>query len=514
MKGIKNLIKILNIVFFAYLLLMLSPPIYCSATGLPVGAKYIALGGQVNYCDDVYSIYYNPASVDHIVQHQVAAEYTGMFLGLSESISRAFLGYVMPTKKIGSFGVYWTNLQASTFYSENTIAFIYSKNRIFTKRLSVGVRPKIYYVSFGKQDGIYDNDGFYYSGVDSAFANKSSKVAFGVDFGANFALAQNYVFGLQISDVNQPNISLFNTPDVVLPMKILFGIANINKTYGLNLDIGLKEKDIVGSFGVQYKILNEKLRLYGSVKFTSRNYDTKNVILIEPSFGTEFVFDGFNIAYAFNYPISGLELFGNHTFSISYKFGPVVKLPEDTTPLYAKITKLEEQLKQKDAEIEELKRKLDELLSKPAPVQKQKKEEKPKEKELKPQEKPTETLPPAEKKLEEMTPKEKYEYLWNKYSAMKEQLTIVDRIKTVDVLIKQFKGQTDISKAQKELNELLKLQKQAEDELKTSKNYYYKLKTAGTSKAELKSMLQKIKKRFEGYGLDTNWIDEELKKLE
>ncbi len=513
MKGTtKNLAKIFSsAVYILYVLLLLSPPLSCTTTALPVGAKYIALGGMVNYCDDVYSVYYNPASVDSVSQHQVAVEYTGMFVGLPESISKAFLGYAMPTQKIGSFGIYWTNLQASAYYSENTLAFIYSKNRVFTKRLSIGLRPKIYYISYGKQDGIYNNDGFYSSGVDTALANKNSKVAFGIDFGVNFAFAQNYVLGLQLGDINKPNVSLFNTPDVVLPMKILFGVANINKTYGLNLDIGLKDKDFVGAFGVQYKILNDKLRLYGSLKFTSRSYKTKSVGLIEPSFGAEFIFDGFNIAYAFNYPLAGLELFGNHTVSISYKFGPVVKLPEDTAPLYAKISKLEERLKQKDAEIEELKRKLDELLSKPSPAGKpKKKEEKPKiQPELKPQEQP-----PAEKKLEEITPKEKYEYLWNRYTAMKEQLTLADRIKTVDTLIKQFKGQADISKAQKELTELLKLQKEAANELQTSKNYYFKLKAGGTSKTELKSMLEKIKKRFEGYGLDINWVDEELKKLE
>jgi chromosome segregation ATPase len=247
-------------------------------------------------------------------------------------------------------------------------------------------------------------------------------------------------------------------------------------------------------------MLNDKLRLYSSIKLTIRSYTEKTVSLIEPSAGVEYVFDGFNIAYAFNLPLSGIDSFGNHTVSVSYKFGPVVKLPEDTTVLYAKIDKLEQQLREKEQEIEQLKKKLDELLSKPL-----QKEEKLKKPEVKPKEKV------EEKK--EMTPKQQYEELFNRYLSKKEEMPLVEQIKVVDTIIKQFKDKTDVSSAQKELNSLLKQQKAANDELQMSKSYYYKLKSAGTSPAELKVLLERIKKKYDGYGLDLKWIDEELQKL-
>jgi len=501
-KGInKNKHKRLSMLFFmVYILTLISSSVFCTTTGLPVGAKYIALGGQVSVCDDVYSVYYNPASADLVQQQQVAAEYTGMMLGLPDSIGKSFLGYLFPTKKVGSFGFYWTNLAASTLYYEHTFAFVYSKQKIILPRLSLGIRPKVYYISYGKPDGVYDNNGMWQSTTDSALENKSSKLSFGIDLGFVYQLAQNYAIGLQIENINQPNISLFDNSDVVIPTKFLLGITNINPKYGLNLDFGLKSYDILTSFGLQYKMLNDKLRLYSSIKLTIRSYTEKTVSLIEPSAGVEYVFDGFNIAYAFNLPLSGIDSFGNHTVSVSYKFGPVVKLPEDTTVLYAKIDKLEQQLREKEQEIEQLKKKLDELLSKPL-----QKEEKLKKPEVKPKEKV------EEKK--EMTPKQQYEELFNRYLSKKEEMPLVEQIKVVDTIIKQFKDKTDVSSAQKELNSLLKQQKAANDELQMSKSYYYKLKSAGTSPAELKVLLERIKKKYDGYGLDLKWIDEELQKL-
>lgn len=501
----KNINKIkhkrLSMLFFmVYILTLISSSVLCTTTGLPVGAKYIALGGQVSVCDDVYSVYYNPASADLLPQQQVAAEYTGMMLGLPDSIGKSFLGYLFPTKKVGSFGLYWTNLAAGALYSEHTFAFVYSKQKIILPRLSIGLRPKVYYISYGKPDGVYDNNGRWQNGIDSSLENKSSKLSFGIDLGFVYQLAQNYAIGLQIENINQPNISLFDNSEVVIPTKFLLGITNINPKYGLNLDFGLKSSDILTSFGFQYKMLNDKLRLYSSVKLTIRSYTEKTVSLIEPSAGVEYVFDGFNIAYAFNLPLSGIDSFGNHTVSVSYKFGPVVKLPEDTSVLYAKIDKLEQQLKEKEQEIEQLKKKLDELLSKPLP-----KEEKPKKPEVKPKEKV------EEKK--EMTPKQQYEELFNRYLSKKAEMTLVEQIKVVDTIIKQFKDKTDVSSAQIELNSLLKQQKAANDELQMSKSYYYKLKSAGTPPAELKVLLERIKKKYDGYGLDLKWIDEELQKL-
>ncbi|MDW8055591.1 MAG: conjugal transfer protein TraF [Elusimicrobiota bacterium] len=500
----KNLIKSTSTICKIMMLLLIKSQMEATVSGLPVGAKYIALGGQVSVTEDVYSVYYNPACVDYIEQQQVAAEYTMMFLGLSDGISRGFFGYGLPTKKYGSFGLYWNILQGGSLYSENVFAFVYSKKRIlsYLPSLSLGIRPKVYVITYGRVE-VYDNDGMYVSDNDTAFAkNGNSKSVMSLDIGFSYQLAQNYILGLQINDVTKPNISLFNKQDVVVPMKILVGLANVNKIYGLNLDVGFKNIDMIISAGAQIKLLNEKLRLYGSVKYTSRNYKTKSVSLVEPSVGAEFVFDGVNVAYAFNYPISGIDVFGNHTVSISYRFGPVVKLPEDTSALYAKIDNLEQQLKQKDAEIEELKRKLDELLKKPLP------------KEVKPEVKPP-VQPPAEKPQEkQLTPKERYESLWKRYTEMKDQMSFVDRIKTVETIIKQFKGQTDITAAQKELNELTKQKEAMNKELQTSKNYYLKLKSANVPKSELRTVLERIKKKYEGYGLDVNWIDEELKQLE
>lgn len=511
-----NLYKLTtNLFFILYLIKILFTPSYCSIAGLPVGAKHIALGGQPVFTDDVYSVYYNPSSCDFVEKHQVAFEYTGMFLGINENIYRAFLGYVFPTAKIGSFGIYWMNFQATEFYSENTLAFVYSKQKFLLYRLSFGIRPKIYYLSYGKTEGVYDNDGVYYNTPDTALEKNNTKTIFSLDLGFNFKLAQNYVLGLQINDVLEPNISLFNNSGVVVARKILFGISNINKTYGFNFDLGIKGSDFISSLGIQYKMFNEKLRIYGSFKFTNRTYSTKSVALAEPSVGAEYVFDGFSVAYAFNYPLSGLDVFGNHTVSLQYKFGPVIKLPEDTTLLYAKINKLEEQLKQKDAEIEELKKKLDELLSKPVVVPPKTQEKKPKEEKPKitvsTPTAPSVTVPPKEEK--EMTPKEKFESLFNKYLEKKQEISFIDRLKTVETLIRQFKGQTDVSKAQKELDELLREQNKAKEELNTTKGYYFKLKAAGTSKEELRIMLEKIKKKYEGYGLDIKWVDEELGNL-
>jgi hypothetical protein len=517
----KNISKIKHkrlfmLFFMVYILTIISSSVFCTTTGLPVGAKYIALGGQVSVCDDVYSVYYNPASADFVAQQQVAAEYTGMMLGLPDSIGKSFLGYLFPTKKVGSFGFYWTNLAAGSLYSEHTFAFVYSKQKIILPRLSLGIRPKVYYISYGKPDGVYDNNGMWQSTTDSALENKSSKLSFGIDLGFVYQLAQNYAIGLQIENINQPNISLFDNSDVVIPTKFLLGITNINPKYGLNLDFGLKSSDILTSFGLQYKMLNDKLRLYSSIKLTIRSYTEKTVSLIEPSAGVEYVFDGFNIAYAFNLPLSGIDSFGNHTVSVSYKFGPVVKLPEDTSVLYAKIDKLEQQLREKEQEIEQLKKKLDELLSKPLP----KEEEKLKKPEVKSKEKVVKPTVPTEEKpkekveeKKEMTPKQQYEELFNRYLSKKEEMTLVEQIKVVDTIIKQFKDKTDVSSAQKELNSLLKQQKAANDELQMSKSYYYKLKSAGTSPAELKVLLERIKKKYDGYGLDLKWIDEELQKL-
>jgi hypothetical protein len=499
-----NVFKMCVLLLFTFysLFFILCTNLFASLTELPVGAKYIALGGLgTTNTDDVYSVYYNPALLDIVDRHQIAAEYTGLFLGLNDTISHTFFAYAIPSKSYGSFGVYIENFSADGYYNEMTFALSYGKSEILKslERLDLGLRIKGTNLSYNPDEVVYTNDGLSFDGKDSMFLNTSSKFVFSIDLGLNYNLADNYKFGILLKDILEPNVSLINTDGVVIPRKIIFGVSNINPSYGLNLDFEVKDKDFVTTFGVQKKF-KIPLTLLSSIKYTSRNYSYKTVQLIEPSFGLEYNFDGIKISYAFNYPLSGIDVFGNHTISFLYKFGNVIKFKEDTRELREKVESLNKQLQEKDLEIEQLRKKLDELLSQPTKqAQKSVSEEKAKE------------IPKIV--LETQTPQEKYNALLKAYFDRKEKLTFVDKLKVIETLVKQFKGTVDVSKAQKEYDELRKEQEAMINEYEQSRSYYLRLKSRGGGISELLGVLNRMIEKYSDYGIDVQWAKDEKEKI-
>ena len=473
-----------------------------SVSDISVGAKYISLGGLgATNTDDVYGTYYNPAMLDLIDKHQIAAEYTGMFLGLSENISHTFFSYAIPSKNYGSYGIYYKNFSASSYYSENIFALVYGKKGILKSldRIDLGLRFKGIYLVYKPEDGVYTDEGIFVDQKDSIFSQTNSKVVFSIDFGLNYNLADNYRLGLLINDILEPNVSLINTEGVVIPRKIVFGVSNINTSYGLNLDFGIKEKDFIAVFGVQKKF-NVPLKLFSSIKLTSRNYSYRTITLLEPSLGMEYNFDGISVSYAFNYPISGIDTFGNHTVSFLYRFGKVVKFKEDTIKLKETIDDLSQKIKEKDLEIEELRKKLDELLKQPPKLStKQVKADVTKE------------IPKIV--LDSQTPQQKYDSLLNAYFDRKEKISFMDKMKVLETIIKQFKGSLDISRAQKEYDELLKEKDAMTREYEQSKSYYLRLKSRGAGITELLGVLNRMIDKYVLYGIDISWAKDEKEKI-
>ena len=227
--------------------------IYCNSILLwGVGARSFGMGRVYTaICEDVTSIYYNPAGLSKLRKF----EFLGNYSFLYENIPYAFLGVSGPTKfGSGAFGIVDLNsgnIQGKDIEGKPTTDF--------------SSRETLLILGFGSNltDIIYPNEFMSYStGLNLKLFKKTifelSGSAIDLDFGhlvvLNFGLYKA-MFGLNIQNLLQSKMKFFIEEEKPTSFRISSGVCMFNK---LNLGVEIlksKNFDELG-LGVEYELWN------------------------------------------------------------------------------------------------------------------------------------------------------------------------------------------------------------------------------------------------------------------
>lgn len=304
----------MKIIIPILLLITLPSLLYADFEHIGIGARPTALGGWTAFSDDAYGLYYNPGGPGFADIPEIALEFGRMHLGLKDgsNLSDGYIGYVSPLKNDkGTLGFAWLNFSLVGYYSENRLIFSYSRK--LREDLSVGISLKPLYQTYTMDD---------YTRIDPVFnyGSRNSNMVFGIDQGVLWKFYPDYLAGLSLRNINQPNIGLLTNEQ--LPMTINLGVAYRRDYKRLNLlnigiDLGYSDGDFKTHAGVEKWFSKGQWGIRCGFGFGSNQY-------YDLSAGGSFKFELSQIDYSMTLPMSGIkDTIGTHKISLTYRFGKV-----------------------------------------------------------------------------------------------------------------------------------------------------------------------------------------------
>ena len=280
----------------------------------------------VTALNDVSSMMLNPAGLAYVKGSEFLFEYQKLYLGTSRpevdipgyynvDVSKGdfAVGFPLP-KNIGGFGFYYTELNGTGLYRENTYSFCYARTleEIFLKEkeeeFSYGFALKYLTLTYIKDE--YTNDFFEKYGDESS--------GFASDVCIMYSPVRDLDFGLSLLNVMSSDLGLRyeNKPEKMM----FFGLAyRLNN--GLKLSSAYSQKDSYPNnnfhFGMQTMPFFDTLTLRAGA---NRN---------EGSFGFSFDFKGlggfYKIDYVFSMPLEMKDNNGSHGMALSFEIPPLIK---------------------------------------------------------------------------------------------------------------------------------------------------------------------------------------------
>jgi len=282
---------------------------------------------SVAFADDAYGAVNNPAGLFQLNRMHLYSSYTKFFSGLDVgSISEGnFFFAPHPLKKntyalAGSYFFHdiYSGMKLSLSYARKLMVF--GEDEGF---LGIGLTGDLYRVGYNLDNALYDeehgdnpNDPLFIPGTD--------KLAFGGDFSA-FARLREATFGLKVSDINEPNISIEGVTAGALPRRVRAGFSYEYQDFlvgGLDLDVPIRSATLQDpmklGLGIEGRVFEKKL-------FLRTGYEMK---IGEGSNGSMHFGLGFrtrtkhNIGFDYALTIPGGEVTSNihHRFAVVYGF--------------------------------------------------------------------------------------------------------------------------------------------------------------------------------------------------
>jgi len=523
----KKITKLFLITFFTALpLYYFTSFLHCAFEPIPIGARPAGLGGAYTaLSDDVYSICYNPAGMALIPRAEFTAQYSQLYVGLwdNSKLSYSFVGLSQPVKfkrDYGTVGLSWLMFNTDDIYKENTGVFSYAKSIGFSgnKSIELGLNFKFLSLIYGKHDYTYDaltDDGNTWSvekgqkQEDSLFQDYGfNKSAFTFDLGAQYSIFKNYKLGLMLSNITEPNIALDPKQDAKLSRRINFGLAHTGKNYALAIDYMTRQFNETQDYRIS--VAGEQYFPFGIGLRASIIAGSRELSNIACGFG--YKTNSLQIDYALEYPLSGIRgTMGNHKVSLILRFGPIVRMPEETTLLQQKLIATEQKLSDAEKEIQRLKNELEKLLKKPPTEIKPVEPVKP-PKPVKP-EVPEKPVVPAKPEISNI--EQNYQKEYSDYRKLAPTMDFVKRLQTIKSIVEKYRNKNiDISSAEQEYRLLVDEQKTQEKMYKDSMVYYRKMEARGIDKKTKIDLLKRIINKYQPYGIDVSEARNELEKLQ
>jgi hypothetical protein len=486
-----------------------------------VGGRPTAMGGAyAGLADDVYSIYHNPAGLASMPQAEFAAQYSRLFVGLTDNsnLNQSFLAVARPMKfkkDYGTLGAGLLRLDLAGLYQESTFILSYSKYGLLPY-LSAGINLKYLRLMYGQDDytmNALDNNGNATGSADSLFTTYGNSVGkMDADLGFQYKIAHNYRVGLMISNITEPNLALQTDVVAKLPRAYKLGFAHTGPTYAIAIDASTRKVNESSDWEVDAGA--EKWMKFGMVFRGGLSLGSRELAKVTAGLGYEV--NNFRIDYAIVYPLSGVKgTIGDHRFSLATRFGPVIRTLTDNADLTAKLEKekalrikVEKELEESRKEVAKLRAEIEELLKRPVAAVS-----------------PMPGIPeaPAEKgkpvaggKKKPTGPVTTTGYIgdMNNYRKNGNQMTIPDRIDFLKNVVDQYKGKVNTAEAESEYMIMVEELKAQKKYYRDSLTYYRKMVNQGISADEQISILKKMINKYEGIGIDVSEAKRELEKLQ
>jgi len=336
-----NKIKILKEVLILTLVVILQLAIcnlqfsFAAFEDLGCGARPLGMGNAFcGIANDANAFLYNPAGLAQLEKLQVSTMYANLYPSLSDgsSITNNFIAVAYPLPAItnsaakegwGTVGFGWFNLgvnsdprRSNATYKEDTYIFSYAKT---LEMFSLGVSVKFHTKEYGQN---------YWTTLNSVFSKTRNAFGVGIDFGLLYkAPDEKLTLGLQLSDVNQPNIQLSEISPVPITVRIGVGYKIKSALDGKfedivsALDFTYRDKDYKAFAGIEGWLMEKSIGLrFG---FGAGNNSFANISVGASYQLNEGMYNNdFRLDYAFVYPLSGLQpTGGTHRISLTMGFG-------------------------------------------------------------------------------------------------------------------------------------------------------------------------------------------------
>lgn len=258
------------------------------------GARPSGLAGAFTaLADDANAPAYNPAGIALLSRSELtfmyAQLYSGVDLYAGEDTSKLGLGYFsfvprLGDNRFGHFGVSWSNMQATSLYSEDAFCLTYARAVALERDMNsdmifaYGANIKML-----KHQFTLDTP----TSNDPVFENGNSADAFTADLGIivrpNFNVLPGLKMGAAVQNVTEPDLGLAGTDRV--PAKYTLGFAYQDRDFKLinpTMDISWRSGDTLWTAGCEgwfarnqfaYRVGGNEDNLAGGLGFQFRLFD-------------------------------------------------------------------------------------------------------------------------------------------------------------------------------------------------------------------------------------------------
>ncbi|MBI4396921.1 MAG: conjugal transfer protein TraF [Elusimicrobia bacterium] len=531
------------------LFLAAAPCVEASHEPLPVGARAAGMAESfIVAADDALSLYYNPAGLNHVRRPEISTTYSRLFIGMDDKseINRSFFGYAQPLpKKKGVLGASYLSMSLSSLYTETCIGLSYALEP--RENLNIGASVKMLKNEFGTdkytQNAINVDNGTARGGRDPLFDKGTSKSGLGFDLGAQYRLSKNYAMALALRNINQPDLAIDKVENKV-PAVYSAGFGRWTRVSSISLEI--MSWKFAGAQDNRLKLGGERwfrsgLGMRAGLGLGTREYRNAAV-------GGSYRMDGFQLDYALNYPLQGLEkTAGTHMVSLTFRFGKPAQDPiearlgaeqearlraeAEVVRLRAQLMEMtnvspaqpaetnteavdvaaKEALRQAEEEIQRLKAQKVPALSAPAPTPAA--PPAPKRRAAAPVAAPA--APAAAKPRIQPDLLSQYSNELKAYANMvKDGASEQERLATLKKLSDQYANSgVDTSALSGEMKKIKEKSGKTSEEYQLSVNYYRRIVQQGTKAEDRVILLERILKKFKPMGIDTGELEKELESL-
>lgn len=273
---------------------------------LGIGAKNAGMGNAVSGVrNGTDAIYWNPANLNYINRKEISFSHTVWF----EDISYEWLAFVLPTSKLGNFGV------AVQYVSYGDLDRIDNNRKAEGYFSPVDMAIYLSYANSYKKFNFGGNLKYIYSKIENAAS------AYALDLAASYDVTDKMCLGAVVSNIGTK--MKFNNEEEDLPLLFKVGSSyKILKSWIVALDLNFpNDNDFYFNFGTEYNVFSsKKTDILIRAGYDGRNNDVPGFNWLNLGFGINYLDYIFDYAFV---PYGDIGM--THRFSFSIKFGSEVQ---------------------------------------------------------------------------------------------------------------------------------------------------------------------------------------------